>query len=150
MALAEPSLGQPLDVAFIGTLVKSINAVDAKITSTNTAATSKVGTSPARIATSLAFAAETKTGVNIKASIGANSVAASGTWDYQGISYAAKPIVTGTITSNPANTESNRSLILNITDIRTSGISFEIISVAGTLTTPFNIEVSFIAIGYTS
>jgi hypothetical protein len=149
MALAEPSLGQPLDVAFIGTLVKGINAIDARITSTNTAATSKVGTSPARIATSLTFAAETKTDVNITTSAGANSVAASGTWDYQGISYAAKPIVVGTISSN-ASAATSRTLILNIKETRTSGITWEILTIPGTSSFAYNIDINFIAIGYTS
>jgi len=149
MTLAKPSLGQPLDVAFIGTLVDSINAVDAKITSTNTAATSKVGTSSARIATSLAFAAETKTDINITPSAGANSVAATGTWDYQGIAYAANPIVVGTISSD-ASLSTSRTLILNIKKIRTSGIDWEVITVPGTSATAYNININFISIGYTS
>jgi hypothetical protein len=150
MALAKPSLGQPLDVSFIGTLVDSINNIDNKITSTNTAATSQVGNSAtARLATSLAFAAETVTGVTITANGKVGDMVSTGSWNYRGVAYKDKPIVLGSVSSN-AQTEKNRAFTLNFKDITTNSVTFQVMAAAGTESTSFDISVNLFSIGITS
>lgn len=147
--LQVPSLGQPLDVNYIKTMVDVINGIDSTVTSQSNLASSWVdkGDAISKKTSAITFAAESKQ-VTVLA-VGANKVAASDTWDFQGVNFTnGGPIVVGTILST-AGTETNRELFLVLKQVTTGTATFEIFAPTG-VTDSYSVQVNLIAIGVTS
>lgn len=148
--LSKPSIGQPLDVSYIGTMVEAINTLDTTISSQNSLATSKVGasTATAKKTSALTFAAETVS-VRLDA-VDAHKVAntAKTNWTHQGITFSSAPIVVGTIVSS-AQVATNKELVLVIKSVSTTETKFEVIAVSG-VSQSYDIFINFLAIGLTS
>ena len=145
--ITTPSPGQPLDVAYIGTLANAINDLDNAVNANSTLASSYIGTSTNRIRTSsLTFSAQTfDYGTLNQLDAGKSSVAVTTTGF--GVTFKDIPVVTATII-NTASDSSNKALTVNIKKVTTTTVEFEVVSAFKMTGTP-TLKINIIAIGYT-
>lgn len=143
MTLQTVSPGQPLDVGFINTIISEVNAIGTNVNAQNLATLSNVSGTNKKTSALMIAAGKTP---DLSLTKGTKDSLISSTWGFSSVVFNTTPIVVGTII-NTAQDAINKELILNITSVTTSTVSFEILAANGALTGNFTIAVNFIAIG---